>query len=184
VTHLAFDVHGPAVPKGRPRVTRHGTYTPPRTREYEARVRTAARAANPPYLRHGAWPMAAIYKVTLHVVPLRPKKVGVKPPRGGDVDNVCKSILDALNGVLWFDDDMVSEVQIWRYEASHSPGVRVEVEVLPREPCPTWLAVDWPKHQPAPRRKRATAATDAPDLDATRASSIRLKPAPRPSTSD
>ena len=33
---VRFFVDGRPVPKGRPRVTRHGTYTPKSTREYEA----------------------------------------------------------------------------------------------------------------------------------------------------
>lgn len=34
----SFTVDGRPVPKGRPRVTQHGTYTPQRTRDYERRV--------------------------------------------------------------------------------------------------------------------------------------------------
>lgn len=38
---VRFFVDGRPVPKGRPRVTRHGTYTPKSTREYEAAIRAA-----------------------------------------------------------------------------------------------------------------------------------------------
>lgn len=38
---VRFFVDGRPVPKGRARVTRHGTYTPKSTREYEAAIRAA-----------------------------------------------------------------------------------------------------------------------------------------------
>lgn len=84
-----------AVPKGRPRVTTHGTYTPERTKEWEAKV---------------GWEF-----VELHGKPLIEGDVlmaltfsGVRAAQ--DVDNLAKGVLDALNGIAYKDDRQVTRL--------------------------------------------------------------------------
>ncbi len=148
---LTFDVPGPAVPKGRPRVTSRGTFTPKRTVEYEKRVKLAALAARPVN-----WPLDRRYKVTLLIVPLRPKKVDAKP-RGGDADNVLKGANDAMNGVVWLDDAQVSEIHVVRRLPSRRPGIRVVVEFTDELP---WQGdpEEWPEYQAARTPKKAPRA--------------------------
>jgi Holliday junction resolvase RusA-like endonuclease len=149
---LTFDVPGPAVPKARARVTSRGTFTPKRSRDYERAVKDAAWRAPGAF----PWPMDARYQVTISIVPLLPKKPDAKP-RGGDVDNVSKSILDALNGVLWMDDSQVSDVVVRRYAASRRPGVHVAVEAT-YSPPEHFGAAAWPEHVAPPRKARAPKA--------------------------
>lgn len=48
--------------------------------------------------------------------------------RAGDLDNRVKVTLDALNGVLWTDDDQVVELHAYRAEDKANPRMEVTVE--------------------------------------------------------
>jgi Holliday junction resolvase RusA-like endonuclease len=52
-----------------------------------------------------------------------------RPRRRGDLDNILKATLDALNGIAYRDDDQVTEIHAQRYEDKALP--RVEVSVVP-----------------------------------------------------
>jgi len=87
-----FTVPGEPVPKARPRAGKGKVYTPRRTLAYEARVRQAARAG---------CRVAYQGPVTLVV----DFYLGTR--RRVDVDNLLKSVADALNGVAYGDDTQV-----------------------------------------------------------------------------
>lgn len=97
--------------KARPRITRHGTYTPQRTREYEQRIRAAWREAGG--VRFGAAPVS----VEVHAYFEPPKSAGKRrrdemlryglPCRKPDADNILKAVCDALNGLCYDDDAQV-----------------------------------------------------------------------------
>ena len=108
-----FVVPGRPVPKARPRVTRYGTYTPPATRDYEESVRRAWRAAGAV-----AFPADTPVRITVaahFALPGRPSRRLVASMSGkphtrhrGDLDNIVKSVMDALNGCAYPDDCAVS----------------------------------------------------------------------------
>lgn len=112
-----FTVPGVPVPKGRPRVTRFGTYTPPKTREYENRVRRFWQAEGLPMI-----PAETPIRVIVHAWMPLPMSMSLKKRialdgkihlgHRADVDNIAKSVCDALNGVAYKDD-----CAIWRIEA-------------------------------------------------------------------
>jgi len=52
-----------------------------------------------------------------------------RPRRLGDLDNILKATIDALNGIAYRDDDQVTEIHAQRYEDKRAP--RVEVSVVP-----------------------------------------------------
>jgi Holliday junction resolvase RusA-like endonuclease len=99
-------IPGPPQPKERARMgTRRGRrvwYTPERTVAYEDAVRENVQIAVPP-----SWPTNAVYAVELAAY--FPDK------RARDIDNVCKSCLDACNKVLWRDDSQVHRVVLERH---------------------------------------------------------------------
>lgn len=112
-----FDVPGKPQPKQRPRFSRvSGTvYTPTQTHKYENVVRNAYRASRAGIISesHG---IHAIIKCYYPIPKSTPKKIremmtaGKLRPinrRSGDVDNIAKSILDALNGVAYADDSQI-----------------------------------------------------------------------------
>lgn len=92
-------VEGEPVAKERPRVTRTGTYTPPRTAQAEQVIAWKFRQAAP---HHRPDPVA---EYALHAVfYCRTRRART------DIDNLVKLIMDALNGVAWKDDRQVATV--------------------------------------------------------------------------
>ena len=109
MTQLAFHVVGQPISKQRPRVVRkHGrtiTYTPTKTKQYEKQVAFCASMALALWRKeHGSWPMDSGVVVTIRLF--------MGDERRRDLDNICKSVLDALNGVLWADDVQVQELSV------------------------------------------------------------------------
>lgn len=98
---IEFIVTMEPVAKGRPRFGRGFTYTPERTRSFEEAFRWAARGHRP------AKPIDGPIELTLLFQIKKPKSVKrdqpcVKP----DLDNFCKSVLDAMSD-FWFDDGQI-----------------------------------------------------------------------------
>lgn len=118
---LQLVIPGPIRPKERPRLGRRGgTYTPPRTRAYEAMVRTIGLAA----VARARWAWSASgYSVALHVF--------AQDRRRRDLDNIAKICLDPLNGVAFEDDSEVDELHVYRHLDRARP--RVEITVSPIE---------------------------------------------------
>jgi Holliday junction resolvase RusA-like endonuclease len=139
---ITFVVLGMPVGKGRPRAskTKAGVrmYTPAKTASYEAGVAYAGRQA-----MAGRDPEQGALAVALSiVVPIPASWSGAKQERAvdgrimpttkPDIDNIEKSIFDALNGICWRDDVQVTDVmKIKRY--GRQPGVRVTIKPLTLE---------------------------------------------------
>lgn len=133
---VQFVIPGRPVGKERPRVVRHGsrtiTYTPMKSAGYERLVGELAR------MRCRA-PLEGPVKVSIVIevaVPVswprakREERLAARWAEGRpDVDNVVKSILDGMNGVVFRDDSQVVAVsaeRIWGRENA----VRVDVEAV------------------------------------------------------
>ncbi len=111
---VSFTVDGRPVPKGRPRVTRHGTYTPKSTQIFESAIRAAwLECGEKPFedgealdvMVNAYFPipsgMPKIKRGELHLAPCLKR---------GDIDNIIKAVLDALNGYAYKDDSVVYSV--------------------------------------------------------------------------
>lgn len=113
---IAFVVHGPPVGKERPRLGRgRRTYTPARTLVYERAVRLSAIAAG---ARRLDGPVAVAMRIHL------------PDARARDVDNIAKSILDALNGVAYADDSQVCDLHATKAIDRARPRVEVTVTAI------------------------------------------------------
>ena len=132
---ISFTVPGRPVPKGRPRVTRFGTYTPEATRNYERAVRESWERQSGQFLPEGA-PIEV--HVTAHFpIPASCSKKRRTAMEGaphtqhrGDIDNVVKSVLDALNGFAFADDSAVCCIRAYKdYRSEPS----TEVTIMPYE---------------------------------------------------
>ncbi len=111
---LAFFVPGVPIPKARPRMTRAGhTYTPAKTKGYEALVRRECLLA-----MKGQAPMqqplllSAIFYLKLpESWPLWKKAAALSghlvPDGKPDLDNMLKAVCDAMNGIAYDDDSQV-----------------------------------------------------------------------------
>jgi Holliday junction resolvase RusA-like endonuclease len=133
---VTFEVEGDPVPKSRPRFARRGnfvqTYTDAKTIDYETHVAMKARqaiGASEPlqgaltvflYLRYAVPPS---YSKKRKEACLR----GVEYPKKIDLDNVYKSITDAMNGIVYTDDSQIVEAHITKVYAE-TAGANIMVQ--------------------------------------------------------
>lgn len=98
----------PPMAKGRPRASRRGyLYTPTKTRNFEDNIKSFAK------LIWNKKPLEGPIRVLCRFVLERPKTVKRPwPSVTPDVDNYCKALFDALNGVVWLDDCQVVDCRM------------------------------------------------------------------------
>ena len=103
------------VPKGRPRVTRRGiTYTPARTKNTMNAIQVLMKAHPDCPSEPLSDPVSVSMTFFMPIAKSWSKKrkeesLGECHVSRGDVDNFAKLVMDALNGILWVDDQ-----QIWQ----------------------------------------------------------------------
>ena len=130
---ITFTIPGVPVGKGRPRFARRGnfvaTYTPEKTASYENLVKLAAKQA-----MNGANPFqsAVSAEIMLRVTPpaswSQKKRTAafsgeIRPTSKPDIDNCCKGIFDAMNGIVFLDDKQVVELCARKEYASQAEAV-------------------------------------------------------------
>ena len=133
---ISFTVNGAAVPKQRPRISGRRAYTPKRTKDYEERVLDAFRSSYKGF--YPAFGKDVPVRICISVIQEIPKSWSKKKraqaesgeivplSRNGDVDNIAKSILDALNGFAYEDDCQVTTLIITKqYGANPCAEVRL-----------------------------------------------------------
>ena len=128
-----FVIDGPAVGKGRPRVStiagRPRMYTPAKTVAWEKLVAEAAHNAMGNVLPSPhPWSVRIVIFAPIPASWSRKRKEaaarGDEVPGKPDLDNVAKAVLDACNGVLYDDDKQVCRLRV---EKAYSTDVRTEV---------------------------------------------------------
>ena len=139
---IKFTYHGEAVGKGRPRVSRRGnyvhTYTPEKTREFEDAIRFEFMASNcekmPVYEREQALKAEVLVGVSIPQSYSKKKQAlcrcrMIAPSKKPDIDNILKSIFDALNGYAFADDVQIVKVVAEKVYAD-KPFVEVMIDEL------------------------------------------------------
>jgi len=116
-----FVVPGEPIPKGRPRVTNGKAYTPKRTVDAEERVLAAYLERYP-----GQRTPNIFTDYELHATFFR------KSRRRTDVDNLAKLVMDALNGIIWTDDDQVVKLVAEKVRVTATPQTLVEIYLRPK----------------------------------------------------
>lgn len=118
-----FLILGDLKAKARPRVTKHGnTYTPKTTRDAEAQAGLLFIQANPDHRPDGS----TRWGIGIHVWPLTRRRA--------DVDNLAKTIMDALNGVLYVDDGQVDFLAVHRHWGVPDKAGQATVTCTPLPP--------------------------------------------------
>ena len=108
-----FLIPGEAVGQARPRVTRHGTYTPAKSRKYKELVRQSYLEEYPDAEQMtGPIRMDCIISTGIPKSASRQKKMDMitgklLPTKKPDIDNIEKAIQDALNGLAYEDDKQI-----------------------------------------------------------------------------
>lgn len=127
-----FIIHAAPVGKARPRVTAHGTYTPKKTKDYEALVQREYKAQC-----RGLYFGTDKIAISITAYYPIPKSAGkakrqrmldgyIRPTVKPDFDNVCKAVCDALNGIAYYDDSQIVEAGfIKMYD--DNPRVKVKI---------------------------------------------------------
>ena len=136
-----FFVSGMPVGKQRPRFRRQGnfvrTYTAPKTASYEDEVKVECRTAmeNEPPLETPV--VVCLY--IMYPVPASYSKKRTKdcldnlerPTKKPDIDNIAKSITDAMNGIAYKDDSQIVSMHLTKVY-SQTAGVHIYIsEELP-----------------------------------------------------
>jgi len=133
---IHFQVEGNPKGKGRPRFSRVGSftkvYTDKQTLTYEALIATFAKQA-----MGGTEPLKTPVSVYLYVRLPIPQSYPKKrrdaclngselPCKKPDIDNIAKTYLDAMNGVIFMDDTQVIDLHVKKVYAEKA-GVDVMV---------------------------------------------------------
>lgn len=128
---LTFHVDLNPVPKGRPRFSKVGgfvrSYTPKKTSDYETQVKTQAQAV---MTREPLETPIAVYLYFRLPIPRSYTKKrqeaclsgSERPTKKPDIDNLAKSVLDGLNGVIWHDDSQIVSLHLTKVYA-RNPGI-------------------------------------------------------------
>ncbi|WP_417203733.1 RusA family crossover junction endodeoxyribonuclease [Acetoanaerobium sticklandii] len=122
-------IPGEPIAKGRPRVTKWGTHTPEKTKNYEMLVRELYFHKNGQTLLSGElyFQIDTFFKIpksTSKIKALKMENKELRPTKRPDIDNILKSITDSLNGVAYEDDSQIVEVLARKYYSS-SPRVEI-----------------------------------------------------------
>ena len=113
---------GQPIGKGRPRFTRQGrTYTPAKTKEYEQKLKAAAIEAMKDQDREPTELPCRVQILAQFEIPKSWPKYkknaallneGNYKPGKPDIDNIAKAALDAMNGIVFKDDALVSKLEV------------------------------------------------------------------------
>lgn len=115
-----FEVEGKIVGKERPRVNSHTgmVYTPNKTKDYEFLVQQSFKVYNPNFkMLEGR---ISIEIIAYMSIPKNTSKLKMQamlenktsPTKKPDIDNIAKSILDAMNKFVFKDDNQVSKISV------------------------------------------------------------------------
>lgn len=134
MTDVEIWVEGEPVPKGRPRYGKgNHMYTPPKTRDAENRIRKA-------WQEEGGKEITGPVSISCWFYLQTPKnwskarkvlaEVGeILPEKVPDIDNLVKTVLDALNGLAFTDDKEVVRIFASK-QYREKPGTLVRVRAL------------------------------------------------------
>lgn len=126
-------IDGAPVAKGRPRLGRYGTYTPKKTQEYEEYVKMcwvakygSIQPSEQPLEMNIVFymPIPKSYSKKQRAEMLNGRIKHTKKP---DIDNLIKSVLDALNGLAYADDSQIIKVTaVKRYAETGSTELTIK----------------------------------------------------------
>lgn len=107
VIRFAFD--GKPQPQERPFVTRFGTFDRKKSKRSKAELALVAKLA------------AERQKWEFEHGPVTVQLRFINPHKRADIDNLIKLVLDALSGVLWEDDKLVTKIFAQKESGADKP---------------------------------------------------------------
>jgi len=142
---IALVIPGKAVPKERPRTVRDAngdvrTFTPGRTTRYSKTISTVGQSAMRgygPFSGPVACVMTFVFPVPRSWSAERREKAlagAILPTIRPDLDNVAKTILDGLNGIVFYDDAQITTKTVSKVYGA-TPETRLVFRPLAAEPA-------------------------------------------------
>lgn len=129
-------IEGEPVAKGRPKLSRYGTYTPKKTKDYEELIKKAwdeSKYADTEPLESALSISVVFYrgiqKSGTKAIKQAKNDGFILPTIKPDIDNYLKSILDGLNGLAYVDDSQVCTIKASKKYSAY-PRVEVVVEEM------------------------------------------------------
>lgn len=139
ITYI-FSYFTEAVPKARPITTKHHTFTPKRTKDFENFI------ANSTYMTMRDWnmdmfPEGIPLKISIDFFLKPPKRLmrkdglikGCMPVFRPDLDNYVKAVLDGLNGILFVDDSQIVKLESSKNYTESSPKIIVTISTVSKK---------------------------------------------------
>ncbi|WP_100065132.1 RusA family crossover junction endodeoxyribonuclease [Miniphocaeibacter massiliensis] len=129
-------IEGEPVAKGRPRLSRYGTYTPAKTKNAEIALQMAWKMLTKDKIYYEDKPISLIvdfYKkppksTSKKRLKLMEDKI-IRPTTRPDIDNYIKLVLDALNELAYKDDNLICDLRARKYY-SINPRIEIEMEEI------------------------------------------------------
>lgn len=129
-----FYIPGTPQGKARPRFTKTGrAYTPKSTVDYENAVKLmysslySTKFEKGISLKMNITAYFGVPKSTSKKKRVEMLKGNIRPTKKPDADNIIKVIADSLNGLAYYDDAQLVEVNVQKFYREHE-GVEVEIE--------------------------------------------------------
>ena len=129
-----FEVPGKIIGKGRPRINSYtgSVYTPTRTKDYETLVEQYFMLKYPrfkPFEGRVQVEISAFFEI-----PKSAKNADkelmldnkINPTKKPDIDNIVKIVLDAMNGIAFYDDTQITKLYV---EKLYSTTETVKVKI-------------------------------------------------------
>ena len=122
-----FFVIGKPQGKARPRFGNGRTYTPRTTLEYESRIACLYRGKK---MDGEIWiDITAEFQVPKSYTKKQKAEIkkGALPQKKPDSDNIAKVVMDALNGVAYYDDKQVVELRVKKVYSFEREGLNIAI---------------------------------------------------------
>ncbi len=131
---ITFTIHGQPQGKARPRVTRNGTYTPQKTKDYQNQIKAEyiTQTGNITLDGELSATITCYYKIPKSTSKAKRKLIEdgkLRPVVKPDLDNVGKAVLDALNKVAYKDDSAIVELRLRKFYSDDPRVVVILKEV-------------------------------------------------------
>jgi Holliday junction resolvase RusA-like endonuclease len=130
---IEFEIPGEPTSKCRPRVTKWGTFNTEQTINYENLIKVMYKEKYRDFQLKGF--LRCEITAYFSIPKSKSKKVkeqmmqGIIRPKGKDLDNICKIVMDGLNKIAYEDDRNIVELTARKYYAE-IPKVLVKIEEL------------------------------------------------------
>lgn len=129
---IEVTIPGEPVGKARPRVTWHGTYTPAKTKHYEANIQACWMEQSGKKFPDEI-PIRVDIECAFSIPKSYAKKLRTSLPgkphnKRPDIDNCIKSALDGLQGYAFSEDSKICEVNARKIYTDGQPYMRIVME--------------------------------------------------------